>query len=80
MYSGKDCTSKYKGVSYYKHHKTPNKYKVRISITFVDEAGKIKSKGKHVGHYATELEAAKAYDDAVLKEYGEFAWLNFPSN
>ena len=32
----------------------------------------------HIGVYATEIEAAKAYDAAASKEFGEFVHLNFP--
>jgi hypothetical protein len=34
----------------------------------------------HLGYYATELEAAVAYDAAAIKHHGEFARLNFPSS
>jgi hypothetical protein len=32
----------------------------------------------HLGYFATEIEAAKAWDIAALKYHGEFASLNFP--
>ena len=32
----------------------------------------------YLGSYSTPEEAAKAYDDAAIREYGEFAVLNFP--
>jgi len=35
--------------------------------------------GRYVGMYATEIEAARAYDDAARKHFGEFARLNFPN-
>lgn len=34
---------------------------------------------RHIGSYATEIEAAHAYDDAARREFGEFAALNFAS-
>jgi hypothetical protein len=33
---------------------------------------------KFLGHYDSEVDAAKAYDRAALREWGEFASLNFP--
>jgi hypothetical protein len=29
-----------------------------------------------LGYFATEEEAAKVYNDAAIKYFGEFAWLN----
>lgn len=39
---------------------------------------KAEGKQKSLGHYKTELEAAKAYDAGAKKYFGEFASLNFP--
>lgn len=33
----------------------------------------------HVGHFADPIEAARAYDAAAVKYFGEFAVLNFPA-
>jgi len=58
-------TSKYKGVH---RLKTSKKWCVQIGLNY---------KKIHIGYYNTEEEAAKAYDKAALKYYGEFACLNF---
>ncbi len=57
-------TSKYKGVSL---HSIGGKWKSRI-----------KTKGKiyNLGHFGTEEEAAKRYDEAAVQIFGEYAKLN----
>jgi len=55
----------YKGVFY----KNENKWEAGIGYN---------RKYIMLGHYKTEIDAAKAYDKAARKEYGEFAYLNFP--
>lgn len=39
---------------------------------------KISEKHVHLGRFDSEIEAARAYDAAALKRYGEFASPNFP--
>lgn len=55
-------TSKYKGVHL---HTQLKKWSVQVNH-------------KHVGLFVDEEDAARAYDRAALKVYGEFARLNFP--
>lgn len=56
----KPATSKYKGVT-----KRPNKQTYEVSCG-----------GKYVGSFATEKEAALAYNTKAIELYGEFAKLN----
>lgn len=56
-------SSVFKGVSHYK-------YGWRVSI-------KVNYKSINVGYFKDETEAAKAYDQAAIKYFGEFANLNF---
>lgn len=57
-------TSNYKGVYFCKTHKR-----------FIAQI-KLNGKSTHVGIYRTEKEAAKAYNDAALKHFKEFAKIN----
>lgn len=58
-------TSKYVGVSWFKRDSKWRAY--------------LKQNGKqfHLGYFASEIEAAKAYDKKALKLFGEFACINF---
>lgn len=40
---------------------------------------KIDGRQQHLGSFASEAAAARAYDAAALTAWGEFAWLNFPA-
>jgi hypothetical protein len=64
--ANKNNTSGFKGVSW---NKSKNKWDSQIAIS-----------GKHVliGRFTKPEEAARAYDEAALKYFGEFAYLNFP--
>ena len=59
--------SKFKGVS-------PNGKEWRASISIVADGGRL----NHVGNFATELEAALAYDAMAKLHDCEFRTLNFP--
>lgn len=59
-------SSTWKGVSWDKKSKTWYSY---IMVYY---------KRIPIGHFTSEIDAAKAYDRAALEHYGEFAKLNFP--
>lgn len=61
----KNTTSKYKGVHFENYTK---KWKACIKVNY---------KTINLGRFSNELEAAKAYDNAAIKYFGEFAGLNF---
>jgi hypothetical protein len=60
------CTSKFRGVCW---NKRERKWETKLSY---------QRKKLFHGRYDTEVEAAKAYDEAAKKYHGEFARLNFP--
>jgi len=61
-----NTSSRYRGVWYNKHNK-----KWRATIV-------VNRKRKQIGYFKDEIAAAKAYDKAARKFYGEFAVLNLP--
>jgi hypothetical protein len=65
--TAKQTSSKYKGVCFKRNEK---KYCAQIGY---------KGKRMHLGYFDNEIDAAKAYDAAAKKLFGEFARLNFPN-
>lgn len=62
----KNNTTGYKGVTKSKRHKS------KPYIAWIN----VKQKKKYLGLHATAEDAAKAYNEAALKYFGEFAYLN----
>jgi hypothetical protein len=62
----KNLTSKYHNVHF---DKTENVWDCRITYN---------GKQIRIGRFKNEIDAARAYDEAAKKYYGEFARLNFP--
>jgi len=63
--SSKSCSSKYKGVTFYKKQQ---KWQGQICVN---------GKKIFLGEFKEEKQAAKEYDKAAKKYFGEFAKLNF---
>ena len=61
-------TSRYKGVCWSKRER---KWRAVIKFAGVQ---------RHLGYFADEEDAARAYDAAARKYHGEFACLNFPDD
>lgn len=68
-YAGKDCLSKYKGVSKYKNSNIKKPWRALICYQGVS---------KFLGSYKTDYEAAQAYDKAAIELFGAYAQTNFP--
>ena len=64
----KNCSSKYKGVSWDKRSK------------IWESCIKINGKKIFLGYFIIEEDAARTYDAACIKYFGEFARPNFPVN
>lgn len=68
-------TSKYKGVCF---ERTTGKWRAYIA------SGQRKANGRnrqiHLGRFASEVAAARAYDAAAKVAFGEFSCLNFPES
>jgi len=62
--SNKNTSSVYKGVSW---HKNEGCWLAKIRLN-----GKL----KHLGHFDSEIEAAKAYDQKAMELFGEYAHVN----
>ena len=64
----KNTTSKYKGVCWAKKN---NKW--QASLEFQKDK---KRQSIYLGQFISEVEAAKAYNEAAIKHFGEFAKIN----
>jgi hypothetical protein len=63
--SGYSKSSQYKGVYYNKERRM---FSAQIKYNY---------KSRHIGHFKSEIDAARAYDRKALELFGEFAYLNF---
>ncbi len=64
----RNCSSRYKGVSFYKRDKI---WQAQIFYNF---------RTINIGRFDDEVEAALAYDRKAEELFGEFAYLNFRKN
>ena len=81
--SSKGSSSKYLGVYFHtsKHTVITKKYGERLYLSSAWVAQiEYGGKGYNLGRFKTEIEAAKAYNNAASKHHGEFANLNVFTN
>jgi hypothetical protein len=69
--TSRGTTSPYKGVYHSSNPKSVKKFHAYIGSARAGER-------QHLGSFATELEAAQAYNKAAITKWGEFARLNLP--
>lgn len=69
------CSSRYKGVCWHKQHGT---WMALIGSGPVGADGR--RRRVYLGYFDEEKDAARAYDAAALRHFGEFALLNFPQS
>lgn len=67
-FSQSNSTSKFKGVSWFGWGKRKKRWVAEIMY---------KARRIHLGYFISEKQAARAYDQAAIQYYGQFAYTNF---